>query len=709
MLAQNEIAINDEVCNYTAPANAHYISSTGIVYLIADWTYTSPACNWECDEWFIDLDWTCYSNPSQVSCEVEYYNRVQSEDVIAVLTWCTSQITGTEMTHVFTENWSYTFYFQDYFWNTWSVTAIVDWIWCKTSEFNWELNSCNVESVCDVYSYNSNNEITTGVLCYSSWITSIAAWTFSKLYGVQSIEINSDNNTQNIAVSKDAFKWLNMIKGIYLGRHHGDSQRVYELPEWVFSWLTTLESLAIAAGDFPQHIFNWLSNLKWLNIWYSWSSAPASVEGNLPLWLFSWLNSLRDLTIYNIPNVPVWIFTDVSNLKDLCLGGVGTVQTPLLDWLDNLEYLSIINLRTGNYWNTNIETWIISNLSKLKYLDIHWIRDVPQLSNKLLNITWNVYISDFETISENAFNNMPNIKSISLSNNNRRGHNYAPVPLNENVFAWLHDLEHLNLYLSWASSIPSSIFNDLNSLKDLTINNTNITTLDSNQFSWLNNLKNLVLYNNKISSLPVWIFRDLSSLGMLQLDNNEITTLDEWIFNGLTELISLGLSNNKIKSIPMSIFNWLTSLHNINMRNNQISSLLDWTFSWLNSLSNLNLMDNCFPQSSLATIPYFKYKVVDNQKLCFTPNYNPNKNVWSVPEVTVSLVLTGDQTLYNQYVTHFELPQDIVMVNNWNWEFDISNLEWDNLFYRNEPNYWWTWYVHYPVNWKIPYSVDWIE
>lgn len=36
MLAQNEIAINDEVCNYTAPANAHYISSTGIVYLIAD-------------------------------------------------------------------------------------------------------------------------------------------------------------------------------------------------------------------------------------------------------------------------------------------------------------------------------------------------------------------------------------------------------------------------------------------------------------------------------------------------------------------------------------------------------------------------------------------------------------------------------------------------------------------------------------------------
>jgi hypothetical protein len=36
MLAQKEITINDEVCNNKAPSNAHYISGTETVSLIAD-------------------------------------------------------------------------------------------------------------------------------------------------------------------------------------------------------------------------------------------------------------------------------------------------------------------------------------------------------------------------------------------------------------------------------------------------------------------------------------------------------------------------------------------------------------------------------------------------------------------------------------------------------------------------------------------------
>jgi hypothetical protein len=632
---------------------------------------------------------------------VEYYNRAQSEDVIAVLTWCTSDITWTEMTHIFTDNWSYTFYFQDYFGNTWNVTATVDWIWCKTNEFNWELNSCNVENVCNVNSYTSNNVITTNVSCYDTWITSIAAWTFSKLTNVNYISISS--NAQTISVLKDAFKWLNKINSINLYSYY-DNPWVYELPEWVFSWLTTLENLNISAIDFPQHIFNWLTNLRYLSIWDSWYML--SNQGNLPLWLFSWLTSLESLSI-TMQNIPAWIFNDLPNLKYLNLSTSGTISATMLDWLDNLESLNIGNW-TG-YFVTNIEEWLISDLNKLNYLSIYWVRNIPQLSNNTLNITWNVYISDFETISENAFNNMPHIKSISLSNYDYRGYNYSSISLSENIFAWLDELESLYLYLSWLSSLPGGIFNGLSSLKNLSINNTSITSLNSNQFNWLNSLEYLYLYNNKITSLPVWIFNNLSSLKSLQLNDNEITTLDEWIFNGLTSLENLYLSQNKILSLPMAIFNWLTSLKSISLYNNQISSLPDWIFSWLSGLTNLDLQYNCFSLNSLSNIPNYKYKSVNNQKLCFVPSYNPSKDLWSASEVTVSLVLTWDQTLYNQYATHFELPQDVIMTNNWNWGFDVSNLEWDNLFYRNEPNYWWTWYVHYPVNWKVPYSVDWIE
>lgn len=707
-LAQKEITINNETCNNKAPANAHYLNEKENVRLIADWTYSSPVCNWECNEWYTNVNWTCYLSQQEISCNVEYYSRANTntETVIAILTWCNAEITWTDTTHTFTENWNYTFNFRDYVGNTGSVIATVDWIWCKTDDFNWELNKCNIENLCDINAWNNNNwninTVRTSIYCYDKNITSIAAGTFNKFYNVDYISIYS--NSPLTSISKDAFKGLNNIKGITLRTWD------YTLPESLFNWLTSLESLSIWATEYPKDVFKGLTNLKYLNIWYTWDYSPT--EWVLPLWLFSWLNNLESLSIIWLTNIPVWIFDDVPNLKTLNLWQNWSISASLINWLTNLEWLYI------NDWPilvwTTISEWLISNLNNLKYLSIGWVSDIPQLTTKNLNTLENVSIYNFNTISDNVFSNMPNLKYININE-----YENTVTTLDSNIFTWLSNLESLYLYMSWLESLPWNLFNWLTNLKNLSVNNTditsfaewqfnNLTSLESLQlydnkiltlswlmFNWLTNLKNLYLNNNKISYLPINLFSWLTNLVNLYIDNNQISSIPMGIFDWLSNLKYLWLWYNKISSLSKELFSDLTNLTYLWLYDNQLSNIIEWINEWHPALRSIDYSRNCIPSRS-------------NQKLCFIPNYSPIKGNWTASEVIVSLTLTGDQTLYNKYSNHFTLPSNVTLTQNWSWEFNISNLESHSSIYRYIENYGRTWDIHFPSSGKIPYLVDWI-
>ena len=63
------------------------------------------------------------------TCDVEYSTTwVTTWNVVASLTGCNKTIRWADLQYTFTENWTYTFEFQDLFGNTWSANATVTWI-----------------------------------------------------------------------------------------------------------------------------------------------------------------------------------------------------------------------------------------------------------------------------------------------------------------------------------------------------------------------------------------------------------------------------------------------------------------------------------------------------------------------------------------------------------------------------------------------------
>ena len=146
--------------------------------------------------------------------------------------------------------------------------------------------------------------------------------------------------------------------------------------------------------------------------------------------------------------------------------------------------------------------------------------------------------------------------------------------------------------------MPGDIFSDLTSLKSLSLDNNQLTTLAPSLFKGLTSLEFLAIRRSRLTSLPGDIFSDLTSLKSLSLGNNQLTALAPSLFSGLTSLQNLYLNGNQLTSLPTGVFSGLTSLQNLELHENQLNSLPAGTFTGLTSLRKLDLHRN-----QLTTLP----------------------------------------------------------------------------------------------------------
>jgi Leucine-rich repeat (LRR) protein len=79
-----------------------------------------------------------------------------------------------------------------------------------------------------------------------------------------------------------------------------------------------------------------------------------------------------------------------------------------------------------------------------------------------------------------------------------------------------------------------------------------ITTLDTTSFKGLKSLKDLRLNNNKISSIQTGIFNHLSKLEDLMLSGNEIEVVEKGSFIGMESLKLLNFHKIKNKTKTLS-------------------------------------------------------------------------------------------------------------------------------------------------------------
>ncbi|KAL0100146.1 hypothetical protein PUN28_019526 [Cardiocondyla obscurior] len=228
-----------------------------------------------------------------------------------------------------------------------------------------------------------------------------------------------------------------------------------------------------------------------------------------------------------------------------------------------------------------------------------------------LNLTEN-YITN---IDRGAFDKLPNLKQLYLSNNrlnsrsilNFGDHEELQILILNNATGELAHLQQ-SFYITISDKYPSLKILSLskNDIESIHVTNYNpfpkLEILDlSENYLWSINFNNLLsnnlyfldLHNNSLDSFS---HNQLDKLITLNLDNNKFDYITRSMYSlsiaGLKSLLYFSVSNNRINSIDSSAFRDNNDLLYLNLSRNVLSSLYPEVFLNLPNLEVLDLSEN---------------------------------------------------------------------------------------------------------------------
>ena len=117
---------------------------------------------------------------------------------------------------------------------------------------------------------------------------------------------------------------------------------------------------------------------------------------------------------------------------------------------------------------------------------------------------------------------------------------------------------------------------DLNSNVTKLILSENFIALSKTDRKALSNypkLKELHLDNNNLTHLTGKIFVGLSELRALNVSGNKIVDMDPGAFSGLSSLQELDLSHNLLQCLPLDVFSGLQNLTSLRLNGNRLRTL----------------------------------------------------------------------------------------------------------------------------------------
>ncbi|XP_050458965.1 podocan-like [Cataglyphis hispanica] len=347
-----------------------------------------------------------------------------------------------------------------------------------------------------------------------------------------------------------------------------------------------------------------------------------------------------------------------------------------------------ISLEFPNYMNE------FGHLCKNEMISFNFTNaKIMSISRNFISSPWitclNFTNTHLEIIEKGAFNNLPNLTQLILSNNNLNvkklfdfgGHeNLKLLILNSattfqkgttvNIFEEYPNLEILSMPRNYIHRLQTSTdktpFPKLKIL-DLSGNN----NINNNFLELLpNNLRFLDLHDNSLTSLAfakrqvnllalnlnnnnlVYVKKDNDSrehlynlynrryrYNMYEQSSQSIINSRGLIMTGLENLQYLSISANQINDIESNAFEDTNKLVYLNLSKNEITSLHSDIFEKLQSLRLLDLSSN-----KLKIVPQISNETVIS---IFSLNYNNIKNVMSnafvqMPKLT-KLLLRGNQ------------------------------------------------------------------
>lgn len=153
------------------------------------------------------------------------------------------------------------------------------------------------------------------------------------------------------------------------------------------------------------------------------------------------------------------------------------------------------------------------------------------------------------------------------------------------------------------------------------INEYQIVSFNSLKMNWLpvfqnlNSIRRLIINDNNIDRLKKQTFFNLNNLETLDLKFNNLKHLDEFVFDTLINLEELDLSNNLLVSILKRPFKNLPNLRQVTFLNNQLIFIDSNVFLNINHLKELDLSNNIFGKLNFENLEQLEFLRMNSNKI----------------------------------------------------------------------------------------------
>ena len=295
------------------------------------------------------------------------------------------------------------------------------------------------------------------------------------------------------------------------------------------------------------------------------------------------------------------------NVLDLSRNNISSVlNASSFQGLTSLSSLNLssnnIQRLSARTFGASLRTLDLSHNDQLQvqYLDRTVFQDAIHLTNLYLRN------SALYSVTRNTFHGIVSLENLDLSDNSIRYiyrgsfkglSSLRKVDLSKNdiyyiysdVFVNTSQLTHLALDENRLNEMPVDIMNNSLNIKNFTIAHNNIRKLEALQSRSVNILN---LTGNYISDIVDGAFNGTPQLRELYLDQNQLTRITASMFCGLNFLSHLDLSDNLISTIDNGSFQSMPNLTYLSLHGNQLTSIEPGTFSGLFSIKSLVLSAN---------------------------------------------------------------------------------------------------------------------
>uniref|UniRef100_A0A672VDU3 LRRNT domain-containing protein n=1 Tax=Strigops habroptila TaxID=2489341 RepID=A0A672VDU3_STRHB len=225
-------------------------------------------------------------------------------------------------------------------------------------------------------------------------------------------------------------------------------------------------------------------------------------------------------------------------------------------WLDgnNLTFLGLLNLISLDLSHCNIfeiHPLLFSHLPSLERLDLasNNMRYVPQAFRNLSSLTkLSLEGNHIEAIGRDSLKDVESLYELNLRKN-------RIWIIQNGAFTKLLRLGMLNLGHNFIADLPNQLFDGLTQLKTIHLEANRITAVACT-FRHLLNLRNLYLNNNQISSISDSAFLYLNKLHFLHLSKNNLSSLPSHLLAELPKLKYVFLSHNPWKCDCRMLWFW---------------------------------------------------------------------------------------------------------------------------------------------------------